>query len=56
MSDKFKMECQFKIRCLECGCEDVVIREEVEYDYEDNPYTSGYYLECRICGNNNLWS
>ena len=49
------MENKFKIICLECESEDVVIKEEVDYDYEDNPYISGHYLECKSCGNHNLW-
>lgn len=43
----------FKIICLECGNEDVDIEEEIDYDYEENPFVSGYYLKCNNtdCGN-----
>ena len=49
------MESKFKIICVECGSEDVYIREDIDYDYDENPYVSGYYLECNNCKNHNLW-
>ena len=56
---KFKeevaMKNKFKIICLECKSEDVVLEEEIDYDYEENPYVSGYYLECKNCGNYQLY-
>lgn len=49
------MKNKFKIICLECKSEDVVLEEEIDYDYEENPYVSGYYLECKNCGNYQLY-
>lgn len=37
--------------CLKCGSNDISIEEEIDYDWEENPYTSGYYLQCNSCGN-----
>lgn len=45
------MEKKFKIVCLECGSEEVIIQEEIDYDYDEYPYVSGHYLECKNCGN-----
>ena len=36
--------------CLKCGSNDISIEEEIDYDWEENPYTSGYYLKCNCCG------
>lgn len=41
----------FSITCLKCGSGDVSIAEEIDYDYEEMPYTVGYYLKCNICDN-----
>lgn len=49
------MENKFKIICLLCGSENVSIKEEIDYDYEEVPYINGYYLECDDCKNHNLW-
>lgn len=37
--------------CLECGSNDISIREDIDYDYEEKPYVLGYYLKCNNCGN-----
>lgn len=37
--------------CLLCGSNSISIQEDIDYDYEEEPYVSGYYLECNNCGN-----
>lgn len=44
----------FKIECLECGSNNVYIQEEIDYDWDENPYVSGYHLECGDCGNTDM--
>lgn len=41
----------FEIKCLECGSENVSIQEEIDYDYDETPYTFDVYLMCNDCGN-----
>lgn len=41
----------FKIICLECGSENIILREEVDYNWGGCPYVSGHYLECQDCNN-----
>lgn len=41
----------FDITCLKCGSKSASIQEEIDYDYEEEPYVSGYYLECNVCKN-----
>lgn len=41
----------FKIICLKCGSENVILREEIDYDWDDIPYVSGHYFECQDCDN-----
>ena len=43
---------KFKIICLECNSEDVYIEEDIDYDYEENPYVVGNNIICRKCGSN----
>ena len=50
-----KMEDKFKIICLSCGSEDVSIREDIGYDYDECPYIHGYYLECNSCKEHDLF-
>lgn len=45
------MDNKFKIICLECKSENVTLEEEIDYDYEENPYVSGYCIVCNNCGN-----
>lgn len=40
-----------KTECLECGSENVSIQEEIDYDYDEIPYTLDVYLVCNECGN-----
>lgn len=47
------MELGFLIKCLNCGSHNVSIQEEVDYDWDENPYVNGYYLFCNDCGNAN---
>lgn len=49
------MEDRFKITCLRCGSEDVSIKEDIAYDYNENPFITGYYLECNDCKEQNLF-
>lgn len=49
------MEDKFKIICLSCGSEDVSIREDIDYDYDEYPYINSYYLECNSCKEHNLF-
>ena len=41
----------FTIICNECGSSNVEIKDVIEYDWDENPYIDGYYLECNECGN-----
>lgn len=47
-------EDKFKITCKSCGSNNVSIREDIDYDYDEVPYVNGYYLECNNCEENNL--
>lgn len=44
---------KFKITCQTCGSNDVSILED--YDCDDHSYVYGYYLECNVCKEHNLW-
>lgn len=44
---------KFKITCLNCGSNNVHIEEEIDYDWDEMPYTSGYFLKCHDCGSDN---
>ena len=28
----------------------VILQEDIDYDYEENPYVCGHYLKCQDCG------
>ena len=43
----------FTITCNVCGSTNCRICEEIDYDYDENPYTNGYYLRCDDCGEDN---
>ena len=45
---------KFIITCLECGSNNVIIQEEIDYDWEEVPYISGHHLRCLDCNNENL--
>lgn len=45
------MDKGFNITCLECGSNDVFIQEDIDYDWDEEPYVCGYYLKCNNCGN-----
>ncbi len=45
------MDKGFNITCLECGSSDVSIQEDIDYDWDEEPYENGYYLKCNNCGN-----
>ncbi|WP_205427417.1 hypothetical protein [Clostridium botulinum] len=40
----------FEIKCLNCGNTNIDIKADLDYDYEENSYINGYYLECNNCG------
>lgn len=42
---------KFKIICLECGSENVTLEEEIDYDWDENPYTDAICIVCKDCGN-----
>ena len=42
---------KFKIICLECGSENVTLEEEIDYDWDENPYTDAFTIVCQDCGN-----
>lgn len=46
------MNDEFKITCLQCGSDNVSIEEDIDYDWDENPYLNGYYLYCKNCGAN----
>ena len=42
---------KFTIMCNSCGSKNVSIREDYDYDYEENIFPTGNcYLECDDCG------
>lgn len=42
----------FTITCNKCGNHNVKIYEGTDYDYDEEPITTGeYYLHCDYCGN-----
>lgn len=43
----------FKITCLNCGSDDCEMTEDIDYDYEENPFSWGSYIYCNKCGNDN---
>ena len=40
----------FTIICNNCGSNNVELVDDIDYDYEENPYVSGHYLHCKDCG------
>jgi hypothetical protein len=40
----------FEIKCLNCGSNEVTIETDMDYDYEEISYISGYYHYCKNCG------
>lgn len=41
----------FTITCNNCGSHNVSIKEDIDYDYDENPISTGdYYLYCNDCG------
>lgn len=44
----------FEIRCLACNRTNCTLQEEIDYDWDENPYTSGYYVICNDCGNSDM--
>lgn len=41
---------KFKVICSECNSENVSVVEDIDYDWDENPYVCGYYLQCNSCG------
>lgn len=44
------MKDKFKIICLKCGKDTVEIKEDIDYDWDEIPYSNGYHLYCENCG------
>lgn len=45
------MKDKFFIKCNNCGSEDISIKQEYDYDYDENMIRTGnYYLLCNNCG------
>ena len=42
---------KFKIICLECGSENVTLEEEIDYDWDECPFTDAFTIVCQDCGN-----
>lgn len=40
----------FKIVCCNCGFEQCEEKEDLDYDYDDNPYLLNKYYWCPNCG------
>jgi len=44
------MWCKFEVKCLVCGCTEVKLHCNFDYDWEGMTEIDGYYLECTNCG------
>lgn len=47
---------KFTIKCNNCGSDNISIKEDYDYDYDENIVGTGnYYLKCNNCGETDLY-
>ena len=42
---------EFTIICNDCESKNYNIQADIDYDYDENSFISGYYIRCKSCGN-----
>lgn len=41
----------FRVNCALCNSENVELEDEIDYNYDEEPFVWRTYLTCQDCGN-----